>query len=38
MSEKLKKILGIAVVIAVVGAVGAWMILNPGPEHTLFVL
>ena len=33
MSEKLKKILGIAVVIAVVGAVSAWMILNPGPEH-----
>lgn len=33
MSEKMKKIFGIAVVIAVVGAVAAWMILNPGPEH-----
>ena len=33
MSGKMKKILGIVCVIALVGVIGVWMLMNPGPEH-----
>ena len=29
----MKKILGIVCVIALVGVIGVWMPVNPGPEH-----